>query len=146
MGSSPDHSGLPVIRHGVFKVTRDRQITPHTGRPARTLRSGVNNSSSAHDPLASQLKHLVAGRFRLGRADPDLIPDHAALIGSELGLDSLDALELTMCVEETFGITIASAAESKLALASIGSLAAFIRAQQQELAVALPPGTQPCAC
>jgi len=83
------------------------------------------------DPLPSRLKHLVAGRFRLGLAKPDNIGDHAPLIGGSLGLDSLDAIELAMCIEEEFGITIASREESFHALASIASLTGFIHARIQ---------------
>lgn len=82
--------------------------------------------------MRSRLKQLVADLFRLDLPDPDRIADDEALFGSNLGLDSLDALELAICVEEEFGITIASAAESGCAFASIASLAAFIRERSRE--------------
>lgn len=91
----------------------------------------VKNRSFDHDPLPSQLKHLVADMFRLDILEPDKISDEEPLIGGNLGLDSLDALELGMCLEEKFGITIGSATESRTALASIASLADFIRARGQ---------------
>lgn len=81
------------------------------------------------DPLPSHLKHLIAVQFRLDLPEPDKIPDHAPLIGGNLGLDSLDALELAICLEEQFGITIHSQAESVHAFASIASLTDFIRAR-----------------
>ena len=55
--------------------------------------------------------------------------DQEPLIGSGWGLDSLDALELAMCVEEEFGVTITSREESHRAFASIGDLADFIRSR-----------------
>ena len=81
------------------------------------------------DFLPSRLKHLIAGLFRLNLAEPDKIPDDEPLIGGRLGLDSLDALELAMRVEEEFGITIHSQEESLRAFASIASLADFIHAR-----------------
>lgn len=81
------------------------------------------------DPLPSRLKHLIAEQFRLDLPEPDMIPDHAPLIGGSLGLDSLDALELAICVEEQFGITIQSQAESVHAFASIASLTHFVGAR-----------------
>ncbi len=81
------------------------------------------------DPLPSRLKHLIAAQFRLDRPELDKIPDHAPLIGGSLGLDSLDALELAICVEEQFGITIQSQAESLHAFASIDSLTHFVGAR-----------------
>lgn len=81
------------------------------------------------DPLPSRLKHLIAAQFRLNLPEPDKIPDHEPLIGGRLGLDSLDALELAMSVEEQFGITIQSYAESTSAFASIATLTEFIHAR-----------------
>jgi len=81
------------------------------------------------DPLPSRLKHRIVRLFRIDLDDPDSISDHAPLINGSLGLDSLDALELAMCIEEEFGVTILSQAESLRAFASIESLAGFIHAR-----------------
>lgn len=89
----------------------------------------MNDQISDPDPLSLRLKQLIAGKFRLGEGKADSFSPDEALIGGRLGLDSLDALELGICVEEEFGITIGSAAESRLAFASIASLACFIRRQ-----------------
>ena len=88
------------------------------------------------DPLLSQLKQLLVDKFRLSESIAGKITRDEPLIGGSLGLDSLDALELGMCVEEEFGLTISSAAESHTALASIGSLADFIRNHATKLPVA----------
>ena len=80
-------------------------------------------------PLPSQLKHLVVEMFRPDIPEPDQIDDQAPLLSGSLGLDSLDALELAMAVEERFGISIGSRQESLSAFASIASLSAFIQAR-----------------
>jgi len=98
----------------------------------------VNTTVPATDPLRSRLKHLVADLFRLDLPDPETIADEEALIGSKLGLDSLDALQLAISVEEEFGITIANNHESGSAFASIASLAAFIRDRTRAGAGTLP--------
>jgi acyl carrier protein len=81
---------------------------------------------SDHAPLHLQLKQLIADKFRLSESNARKITRDEPLIGGALGLDSLDALELGICVEEKFGITIGSAAESRTAFASLASLADFI--------------------
>lgn len=81
------------------------------------------------DPLNERLKHLIVETLRLEDITPDQIKDDDALIGSGLALDSIDALELVVKLEKEFGLKIASSEESKQALASISSLAAFIRAR-----------------
>jgi acyl carrier protein len=100
----------------------------------------VKNRSLDPDRLASRLKHLVAELFRLDLANPDSIPNHAPLIGGSLGLDSLDATEFAMCLEEEFGITIRTK-EDFQAFASIDSLVAFIRARVQAASPAHAPAT-----
>ena len=87
---------------------------------------GVNNHASKQDLLPSRLKHLVADLFRPDISEPDTISDRAPLIGGSLGLDSLDALELALCVEEEFGLALYSPEDSQRAFSSISSLAVFI--------------------
>jgi len=80
------------------------------------------------DPLLAQLKVLVVETLRLEDVVASEIPDDEPLIGGGLSLDSIDALELVVRLEKEFGIKISSSEESRTALASIQSLAAFIRA------------------
>jgi acyl carrier protein len=79
------------------------------------------------DPLISQLKHLIVETLKLEDVTPDQLPDDEPLIGAGLNLDSIDALELVVRLEKEFGIKISSSEESRQALASVSSLAAYIR-------------------
>ena len=76
--------------------------------------------------LLSQLKHLVADLFRLDILEPDKISDDEPLFGNRLCLDSLDLLELALCVEEEFGVAICGGKESPRVFTNIASLADFI--------------------
>ena len=83
------------------------------------------------DPLNSRLKQLIITTLKLDDVKPDDIPDDEPLIGSpRFGLDSIDALELVVKLEKEFGVKIGSSEESRAALASVGSLVAYIRARQ----------------
>lgn len=84
-------------------------------------------SRPAPDPLLARLKHLIVSTLKLEDVDPEKIPDHEPLIGGGLNLDSIDALELVVSLEKEFGIKIASSEESRTALASVASLAEYIR-------------------
>ena len=79
------------------------------------------------DPLTTRLKHLIVETLRLEDVKPEDIKDEAPLIGSGLALDSIDAVELVVKLEKEFGIKIRSSEESRQALASVASLASFIR-------------------
>ena len=83
------------------------------------------------DPLVSRLKALIVSTLKLDGIRPDDIPDEEVLIGSpRFGLDSVDALELVLALEKEFGVKIGSSEESRLALANVRALGAYIRTQK----------------
>ena len=89
---------------------------------------GVKTRSFGRDLLPARLKQLVVELFRLDILEPERIADDEPLIGGSLGLDSLDAVELAIGIEEEFGIALCSRGVSHSAFASIASLADFIHA------------------
>jgi acyl carrier protein len=88
----------------------------------------VRNRGPDQDLLLLRLKHRVAGLFRPDLLQPDRIGNDEVLMGGRLGLDSLDALELAICIEEEFGLALCGGEEWHRAFASIASLADFIHA------------------
>lgn len=82
-----------------------------------------------NDTLTLQLKTLIIATLKLDGVAPADIPSEEPLIGStQFGLDSLDALELVLAVEKEYGVKIGNSEASRAALASVDSLAAYIRA------------------
>ena len=79
------------------------------------------------DPLTTKLKHLIVDTLKLEDVTVDDIGDDEPLMGSGLNLDSIDALELVVCLEKQFGIKISNSEESRKALASVSTLAGYIR-------------------
>jgi acyl carrier protein len=80
--------------------------------------------------LTHRLKSLIIVTLNLEGVRPEEIPDDEPLIGSpRFGLDSIDALELVLAVEKNFGVKIGSSEESRAALTSVATLAAYLRAQ-----------------
>lgn len=79
-----------------------------------------------HD-LKSELKQLIVDECDVDVTAAD-IGDDEFLIGSDtrLGLDSLDALTISLAVKDRYGKHIDSGNETRLALTSINHLAAFI--------------------
>ena len=89
---------------------------------------GMKHRSRDRNLLPARLKQLVVDLFRLDILEPAGIADDEPLIGGSLGLDSFDAVELAICIEEEFGIALCSRGASHSAFASIASLADFIHA------------------
>ena len=54
------------------------------------------------------------------------IDDAAPLFGEGLGLDSLDALQLAMAIEERFGVAVPEGDAGRAVFASVNAIAEFL--------------------
>jgi acyl carrier protein len=72
-------------------------------------------------------KNELIRRLNLPYAPDDLHED-IALLGAGLGLDSLDALEIVLCIENSFGIKIPD--QNISVLRSINTVVDYVIAQQ----------------
>jgi acyl carrier protein len=79
--------------------------------------------------LKLSLKELLIDGLRLQDLRPDDIEDAAPIFVEGLGLDSVDALELVVLVEEKFNIQIPDEDIGKRAFASIEALTEFVSAE-----------------
>ena len=82
------------------------------------------------DTLKRKLKELLVSGLRLQDTEPAAIADDQPIFVEGLGLDSIDALELVVLIEEHFGIAIPDEEVGKSAFASISALADYISAEQ----------------
>ncbi len=80
--------------------------------------------------LKSQVKTMIIERLKLEGMTPDQIDDSAPLFGEGLGLDSIDALEMVLGIEQTFGVKIEDEAAGLKAFKNVDSLTAFIAEHQ----------------
>jgi len=80
--------------------------------------------------LKLKLKELLISGLRLQDLEPAGIADDQPIFVEGLGLDSIDALELVVLIEEQFGIAIPDEDLGKRAFASINALADFVAAEQ----------------
>jgi acyl carrier protein len=79
--------------------------------------------------IAQRAKELLITGLRL-EISPEEIVDSEPIFGTGLGLDSIDALEFVVLIEEQFGVAIPDEAVAKQAFASIDALADFILAER----------------
>jgi acyl carrier protein len=80
--------------------------------------------------IAQRAKELLISGLRL-EITPQEIVDAEPIFGAGLGLDSIDALEFVVLIEETFGVSIPDETVAKQALASIDALADFIESERR---------------
>ena len=79
--------------------------------------------------LRTEVKELLATGLRLELAPSD-IPDDSPIFGDGLGLDSIDALELAVLVEEKFHVSIPDEEVGRQAFASVSALVQFILSER----------------
>jgi acyl carrier protein len=80
--------------------------------------------------VCTELKRLIVSELNLKGRRPDSIEDDAPLFGTGLGLDSLDALQLAMVIEEKLGVRIPEGAEARAIFQSVRSIADYITRAQ----------------
>lgn len=78
------------------------------------------------DTITKELKLLILRELDLrDKSEADIVDD-APLFGDGLGLDSLDALQLAMAVEDRFGVQIPEGEPAREIFASVTALADYI--------------------
>src|SRR5436305_7028113 len=99
-----------------------------SSRAPRVECHGVMDQSE----LKSQIKRALIEELDLrGRTEAD-IDDAAPLFGEGLGLDSLDALQLAMALEERFGVRVPDGEEGRKIFASVNAIAEYLALAKPE--------------
>jgi acyl carrier protein len=81
------------------------------------------------EDLVLELKKLIITTLKLEDITPEDIEADAPLFGEGLGLDSIDALELVVSLEKTYGVFIPDSEVGKKVFRSVNALAEFVKQQ-----------------
>jgi len=83
---------------------------------------------STSESLEFELKELIIDALALEDVEPAHIESGAALFVDGLGLDSIDALELAMALEERYGVQIGDDPDTNREIfASVRNLAHYVQ-------------------
>lgn len=86
---------------------------------------------SAREALELEIKQLIIDALMLEDITPADIAAEAPLFNEGLGLDSIDALDLAMVLEDRYGVKGSdSSPENRRRFASVMALAAFVAAER----------------
>jgi acyl carrier protein len=83
------------------------------------------------EQLIEKLKKEIISSLNLTEMAPSMIDENGPLFIDGLGLDSIDALELTILLEKKYGLKLKTAEEGKKVLYSVRSMAEFIRSNNK---------------
>ena len=80
--------------------------------------------------IETDLKEMVINELGMRHIEIEDFADDTPLFGEGIGLDSLDAVELVVLIQKKYGIKVESIESNRDAMATVGSLAKFVREQQ----------------
>jgi acyl carrier protein len=86
------------------------------------------------DNLVSDLKKHIVEKLNLKDIKPEDIDENQPLFVEGLGLDSIDALELIVLLQQEYKIKLANAEEGQKVFRSVKTMADYIIAHQAKTA------------
>ena len=82
--------------------------------------------------LIGELKIKIIATLGLIDVEPEDIKDDSTLVGGDMGIDSIDVLELVMMIEKDYGVKIESKELGIKVFASVRALATHIFKNQRQ--------------
>jgi acyl carrier protein len=86
------------------------------------------------DGMIAELKEKIISTLGLMDVKPEDIVADAPLVGGDIGIDSIDVLELVMMMEKDYGIKIENKELGAKVFASVRALAAFVLEKKRKKA------------
>lgn len=84
------------------------------------------------EKMISELKVKIIDTLGLMDVTPEDIKDDERLVGGDLGIDSIDVLELVMMIEKDYGVKIDNKELGVKVFASVSALATYIAQHQKK--------------
>jgi acyl carrier protein len=84
------------------------------------------------EKLIRELKVKIIDLLNLPDLDPDDMDADGQLVGSDLGIDSIDVLEMVIMIEKEYGIRIDSRELGIKVFATLRTLAGYIHENRRE--------------
>lgn len=81
--------------------------------------------------VLEQIRRILIDRLNV-RREPDEIDPDTPLFGSGLGLDSVDAVELLVCLDTGFGVRLSGDSAGRAAMRTVNGLVDLVLAAEEE--------------
>ena len=90
------------------------------------LRSRGMHIERRMNELIEELKNKLISLLNLTDLTPQDFDEHAQLVGGDLGIDSIDVLEMVVMVEKDYGVVINNQEVGEKVFSSLAALADYI--------------------
>ena len=84
------------------------------------------------EELITELKKEIIKTLNLEEIQVEDIKNDEPLLGSGLGLDSIDALELIVMMEKKYGIKLKDVSQGKKIFTSVNTMAEYVKNNRQK--------------
>jgi acyl carrier protein len=95
-----------------------------------SMRAELQERIHQREETLGEVRRMLIERLRIAR-EPDEIDPDTALFGSGLGLDSLDSVELLVCLDADFGIKLPDDIVGRAEVRTVNSLVDLILASRE---------------
>jgi acyl carrier protein len=82
-----------------------------------------------NEEIAEKIKKMLVERLRIPE---DELEYDSELFGEDIGLDSIDSIEIIVGIENLFGVDISGAGATREDFRSIETLTAFVEAHKED--------------
>ena len=82
-----------------------------------------------NNEIAEQIKGMLVERLRI---PADELEYDSELFGEDIGLDSIDSIEIIVGIENLFGVDLSGAGATREDFRSIETLTAFVEAHKED--------------
>ncbi|GMT49803.1 MAG: hypothetical protein IEMM0008_1342 [bacterium] len=82
------------------------------------------------DSLTNELKEFIIDTLDIDDVNPEELDNDKSLVAEDIGLNSIDLLELTIAIEKKYNIKIGNAETAQKVFQSVNTMADYIIAHQ----------------
>jgi acyl carrier protein len=94
------------------------------------MRAEIEHHVARREEVLDEVRRLLIDKLRIARQPDEIDPD-TLLFGSGLGLDSVDAVELMVCLAADFGVELTDTTEVRAETRTVNALVDLILARRE---------------
>ncbi len=99
------------------------------------MTTAIRDAIAHREDVLARVRRLLIEKLRVPRAPEEIDPD-TPLFGSGLGLDSIDAVELLVCLDTDFGLRLPNDVTGRAILRTVNGIVDLVVRHERKALVA----------